>query len=951
MLYLKRIIIILFILLLPIGNAFSAANSQSLYEQGIEAFKSGNFGSSELLLRKIIDSGENEYRDKAWYYMALSIFNQKKYQSSIFEFNRFLSSCSTSDLCTLARYWIAESYFQLNDNIRAIQEFNRFISQSKNNEYIAQSYDRIGRIYFTQNRYDEAIIEWMKALGKCEDPVKNNQKRLNIGEAYFLNENFDDAINFLSPILNSNIDTKTLSMAKLLTGRAYQIKGKHLTAIKIFSTMDETLLTEKPFNEVQYYRALSYIALGNFNFASLHLKTFLSTGKDSPWINYAKFELAKILLKENNIKEATQFFEEIRKSKTEPILKSRASMELSKIYFDNNIEEAIKCLKEASILESPEEKKEALLLLSRAYTKVKNFTDAESILEQLINNYFYDKNIDLYYFLLATVYFEEGNLDKTQIYFEKLKEINPFSKYINESYYYLALANLKGNPDEAINLFNKYINLKKTEKKYEVYIQLLYLYSQKRDFKNSEKIISIIIENYSKEKGVEDILYNYAKILNNNRKPHKYLYDLIITRYSKSEAAGDIMLARGDEAFIKKNFAEAEYFYKQYLTVHWRQNAASVFLYRIISLERLGKYKEVISILDLKDIMPSMDDFTAKQLTLIKGRSYYNTGEYKKAYDSYSLWRLIDLTEEDLASILKSSIKVDDIITAKKAAELINNNKDLRAEGFYELGLLYINKNDYENANDYLSRIIIEIPSSELIDIAKVEIADIYIKKERYEEAVQKLLEIKIEKLQAKKCALLIVSYFRSGNEKEAITLTKKYLKDFIKSPYAETVLKENILYYYKIKNIIEFNSYSQFLNKYPGNNIFLNYLTAKLNFETMNYKTSYFYYYKLADIESEYKDEAIFYLGLISLLNNNDINLARKYFNKISGSSYSKNIFAMQGKIDLSILSSETGNIELSKKALFDILDNSDSRILRIQAENLIEYFGYRNTANIIKK
>ncbi len=949
--YFKHLIIIISIILIFAGNLFPAVNSQSLYEQGMEAFKSGNFGSSELLLRKTIDSGETEYRDRAWYYMALSIFNQKKYQSAIFELNRFLSSCVTSELCTHARYWIAESYFQQNDNIRAIQEFNRFISQSKNNEYIAQSYDRIGRIYFSQNRYDEAIIEWMKALGKCEDPVKNNQKRLNIGEAYFLNENFDEAINFLQPILNSNIDPRTMAMAKLLSGRAYQIKGKHITAIKIFSAMDETLLTEKPFNEVQYYRALSYIAVGNINFASLHLKTFLSTGKDSKWIYYAKYELAKIYLKDNNLKEAVQFLEEIRNSKADQVLKSRASMELSRIYFNNNIEESIKCLKEASALESPEEKKEALLLLSKAYTKVKKFDEAESILEQLINNYSFDKNIDLYHFMLASVYFEEGNIQKTKTTFERLKEINPFSKYINESYYYLALANIDSSPEEAITLFNKYVNLQKSEKKFEAYVQLYTLYSQKRDFKNSEKVISILIGRFPKEKGVEETLHNYAKFLENNRKSGKYLYDIIISRYSKTETAGEIMLARGDEAFVKKNFAEAEYFYRQYLTVRWRQNASSVFLYRILSLERSGKYREIISTLDSKDSMPPMDDFTAKQLTLLKGRSYFKTGEYKKAYDSYSSWRLNDLAEEDLSSLLKSSIKVEDVLTAKKSAELINNNKNLRTEGFYEIALYYLTKNDHESAYDYLVRIISERSSSELTEVAKADIADINIKNERYEEAIIELKEIKNEKLQARKNALLIVSFFRSGKEKEAIASTNKYLKEFRKSPFTERVIKENLMYYYKIKKIAEFNKYSQYLKSYPGNTIYINYLTAKINFEISNYKTSYFYYYKLAEIESEYKSEAIFYLGLISLLNNNDINLAKKYFNKICENGSPDDKFAMQGKIDLSIISSESGNIEQSKKALFDIIDKSDSRILRIQAENLIEYFGYKYSSDIRKK
>ena len=50
-----------------------------------------------------------------------------------------------------------------------------------------------------------------------------------------------------------------------------------------------------------------------------------------------------------------------------------------------------------------EEKNESQLtlikdLLSKAYIKVKNFKEAESILEQLINNYSFDKEIDQFQF-------------------------------------------------------------------------------------------------------------------------------------------------------------------------------------------------------------------------------------------------------------------------------------------------------------------------------------------------------------------------------------------------------------------------------------------------------------------------------------------------------------------------------------------------------------------------
>ena len=106
---------------------------------------------------------------------------------------------------------------------------------------------------------------------------------MNIGEAYFLTGKYDEAIDFLKPLLNSKTDTKTRSMAILITGRSYQIQGKNKTALKIFSEIDESLIGEKPFSDVQYYRAVSYIEQSNLNFASIHLKSFLSIAKDYAW--------------------------------------------------------------------------------------------------------------------------------------------------------------------------------------------------------------------------------------------------------------------------------------------------------------------------------------------------------------------------------------------------------------------------------------------------------------------------------------------------------------------------------------------------------------------------------------------------------------------------------------------------------------------------------------------
>jgi TolA-binding protein len=150
-------------ILVMLSSGHAKGNSTDLFEQAMEAFKSGNYGNAQLIFRKVIDN-DDLYRDRSWFHLSLSIFYQKKYDSAIFEFNRFLLNCSTANLCSESRFWIAESHYNLKDYLKAIEEYKKFISQKSNDQLILTAIDRIGDIYFIQGRYDEAVIEWKKTV-------------------------------------------------------------------------------------------------------------------------------------------------------------------------------------------------------------------------------------------------------------------------------------------------------------------------------------------------------------------------------------------------------------------------------------------------------------------------------------------------------------------------------------------------------------------------------------------------------------------------------------------------------------------------------------------------------------------------------------------------------------------------------------------------------------------
>ncbi len=944
--FVSKYITIIFMIFASVSG-LSAVDSKSLFEQGMEAFKSGNYGSSELLFRKITDE-EDDYLDRAWYHLALSIYNQKEYKSAIFEFNRFLTTCATPELCSLSRYWIAESNYYLKDYSAAIEEYKRFISDSKDDMYIALAYDRIGRIYFTQRRYEESVIEWTKAISRDKDVVRNNRRRLNVGEAQFYNEKHDEALDLLKTLLSPGIDPKVSAKARMIMGMIYQLKGKDWPALNILKGIPDSLLVEDPFYNVQYYRAMSYIALDNQASAKEYLESFLLIGQSSDLLYDAKYELGRILIKERKEGEAVKHLDDVRTRASRPELKSRAAMILGKLNIEKqDYHNSVTYLEEAAVSEKPEEKKEAMLLLAGAYMQIKRFAEAEKVLGKLKEEYPYDSDNDYVQFLLGRLYLEKGDIEKAVDGFSKVRDINPFSKYLDESYYFLGLAYMKNEKNEkAVEMFNQYLGCKNPENVYDTYRHLLDIFVDMKNYRKAENTINTMIKYYLNKPGIEEVLYWYGRALKSGGMSEQKYFNIILSSFPSSEAAGKVLIQWGDEAFAGNNFKKAERYYRNYLGVPGRQNEPSVFLYRIICLYKMERYNEVIAI--LKGETPPVDDFTSKQLTLWLGRAYYRTGDCEQTYNTMYKWKLSDYIADDLVIISKCAIKIGDVITVQDASKLLAGDKKLYAGSLYDLGMFFSQKDELDTALGYFSRILEECPASEFEDGARTEMSRILIKKERYEEAISRLKDIKAPALQDRKNAMLIISYFGSGDDKSGAALSEKSYDRLFKDPLGEKVMSLNLKYYYTNKSLKDFDKYAWGLEQYRGNSAYVNYLSGKLNFELGNYRNAYNRFSKIANAQSEYLHEALFCLGLISAAIDGNTKRALWYFKRLADDRDTKSEYSLKGRLALAVIAQEKGDTLLSTMLLQEIIGGSGGdRLLKIQAENLFDYYGYAEKIN----
>jgi tetratricopeptide (TPR) repeat protein len=243
---------------------------------------------------------------------------------------------------------------------------------------------------------------------------------------------------------------------------------------------------------------------------------------------------------------------------------------------------------------------------------------------------------------------------------------------------------------------------------------------------------------------------------------------------------------------------------------------------------------------------------------------------------------------------------------------------------------------------DFFTKVVKECPDSSFADPARMELSELFVRNRRFAEAVANLDEIKDEKLLDRRNALLIISFFRTGKIHQAIELTRKNIPKLLGLPHGEAVVKENLFYYFLNRDVENFTLYSGYMGRYGGTGALVNYLSGRLYFEIGRYSTSYYYFYKLAHAESEYKDEALYNLAVISLYEQKNRNLAIVYFKKLAESANPGNAVVIKAKMNLAILLNEKGDIPASRNTLKEISEGPENVAVKTQAENLWNYFGY---------
>ncbi len=938
----KRFIHVIFfyMIIIQCGILNAAPDSRITFNQGIEAFKAGNYSSAELLFRKTLEN-DDEYRDKAWFYLCRTIYQQEKYRAAIFEFNSFLTKCRTENLRVESRFWIGESYYFLNEYLKAIEEYNRFLEKTDDKLLTITAHDRIASIYYKQSRYEEAIIEWEKAIQKSEDKQQNVVLIIKIGEALFQNGQYDAALERMNPLLTEKIDNNEKARARLLVGRIYQLQNDHKKALLMFNAIPRELAGVYPFHDIYYYRALSYLAQDKESQAKADLELFYMIGKKSDYYADGMFELGKILIRSPKPESGIELLVKVWESEEKISITIKSGLILANFYLEKEPLQSVRFLEKYTSIEDEDLRKQVLVTLSKAYIKTGKYDKAQILLKTYSEKYPYDENIDEILFLKARISLEMGDIDKATEYFDQIKNEHPFSKFLDDTEYYMALINYKKEKyAEAIANLKKYFSKKEVNNAFGAHLLLNELYLKTGDLKNAEKELQILLGKFPDYAGMDRVLYNFSMMMYEKKgEAADRYFSMLQSMYPESSYAIQVNYLYGSRYYQKDNYAKAIPYFEKFLNSNVEENRGNAFYFLINSYYRIKQYEKVIEILKNAKI-PPMNEEQWKEIPLINARCYYSLGKFEDVYNILKWEDIRTLRDDDARMLIACTIKTGDIASAQKLIETVKEKTEIYIDAMMMLGDYYRDKKDTGKAQDIYSEILISGEKEERKERARLELAVINTDAGASGIALELLQNISSSELIADRDALIIINQFNSGNEKAAADLSDAKSKQFSGSRFEEKVLLLNILYHYEQKNEKSFLKYAALLKKYPDDELYVNYLSAKLYYEKGSYDKAFTFYNRLSSGENIYTSESFYYLGKISLIQSKNKNNAIRYFTSVIESVKIKNEYYFKSKIELSIINYELKNNDAAEEILDEIITENLNIRYTIEAENLKEFY-----------
>jgi TolA-binding protein len=417
------------------SNSGATTYSDALNRIGDCYFNARNFSKAESYYSKAATINPNT-ADYALFQAAYVIGLQKNYASKIAKLENLIAKYPKSEYIDDALYEMGRSYLMMDNDGKAISTFKRLVDTKPNSNLARKGALEIGMIYFNGKEYDPAISAFKSVIFKFPGTEESYTALESLESVYI---EINDVASYLAytKTLGRTISTKTAnredSISYIAAEKQY-MTAKYAQAISGFKTYLNKFCTGGRYcTTAQYYLADSYYRTSDKANALTAYQNLLKIS-GSQYTEEAVMHSAEITYDAKDYASALQFFKQLQTVSQTNDNKNVARLGILRCsYFLNDNQTTINIVNEimADPRSSDELKAESRYNRAKAYIAQGQSGQATSDLKLLANETRTAHGAESKY-LLANLYFEQGNLPDTE------KEVLDFAKKNTPHQFWLA---------------------------------------------------------------------------------------------------------------------------------------------------------------------------------------------------------------------------------------------------------------------------------------------------------------------------------------------------------------------------------------------------------------------------------------------------------------------------------------------------------------------------------
>ncbi len=342
---------------------------------------------------------------KIYYYSAIQLFNDKKYNQSIELFKKTIENTFDKAIAAESNYWIGEAFYRLQNYWGADKYYREFLGSPDAHE----------SDYYGVTKYNLAYI-------------------------YLIKKDYDQAINYFTEFLRSgsNVNQRFVNDANLRIGDCYYITKRYSQAIQSYDAAAK--LNQPSRDYAVFHKAMAFGALSRQGDKISTLSSMVNSNRNSSYYDDALYELGTTYLLRNDNNGALEYFSRLVSEKPKSSYSKKALLRSGLIYYnDNKNNAAVQSLKQViSDYPGTAESIEALASLKNIYVDMNNVDEYFRFANSLGISSIRPSEQDSLSYVVAENLFLEGDYVQSARLFRTYLSTYPNANYALNANYYLA---------------------------------------------------------------------------------------------------------------------------------------------------------------------------------------------------------------------------------------------------------------------------------------------------------------------------------------------------------------------------------------------------------------------------------------------------------------------------------------------------------------------------------